>query len=70
MRTPLATSRRYDDAELGEVLDILRLRAHEPDDAADGDAGDQITENRAQTQTLGDRYGNDRGTQIDECLKQ
>ena len=61
----------HDDAELGEVHDAVPLAADEAEQpGSDHDAGDEVAEDSAQAEALGDRREDHRGQEVDEGLRE
>ncbi len=61
----------HDDAELGEVHDVLPVSAEQPEaEGSDRDAREQVPEHRAEAPPRGERHGGDRRREVDERLEQ
>ena len=59
----------HDHAELGEVHHVLSLFPDQAErEGADHHAGDEVSEDRAETEALGDRDRDHRGGEVDEGL--
>ena len=58
-----------DHAELGVVLHVLGLGAHQPEHRADGEAGGEIAQHRPEAEPLAERHRDHRRRQVDRHLK-
>ena len=58
----------HDHTEFGKVFQGFGLLADQPHHRADDDAGNQVTEHRAEAESLRQRHRDDRGAQINESL--
>ncbi len=58
----------HDDAELGEVLQVLGLVADEAQDRADDDARHQVAQHGSEPQPCRDRHRDHRGDEVDRRL--